>query len=168
LGSLIFLTPSFKSHVSSNTRRTIVLTPKSEATSLITLHVIMASPNCATCNKPSPSLRLHKKCSGCQSSSYCSKACQKEDWRTHQLVCAQFKSFLTSNPRPSSAHKLALLLPVNKKQPQFVWLHCIMRFEGYEYPQDREFLGADNPFLKRIPVSANMASSKFNYAEICP
>ena len=38
--------------------------------------------HCGVCGKPSTS-----KCSLCKSAYYCSKACQKRDWKSHKNVC---------------------------------------------------------------------------------
>lgn len=119
----------------------------------------MASSKCATCNKPSLSLKPHKKCVGCKSSSYCSKECQREDWPTHKLICAAFKPFTNANPRPSPEHKLALLLPVDNDQPKFVWMHSPPSEEHFfESPQVEEFIG-ENTFKRWVYVSSDLASS---------
>jgi hypothetical protein len=48
--------------------------------------------NCAACSKPETEpekpLRLLKPCSKCQSVSYCSRECQKADFKKHKKVCA--------------------------------------------------------------------------------
>ena len=42
-----------------------------------------ANPACAHCSKPEPVSR----CAQCKTKYYCSRDCQKADWKTHRLVC---------------------------------------------------------------------------------
>ncbi|ORY05374.1 hypothetical protein BCR34DRAFT_604534 [Clohesyomyces aquaticus] len=64
-------------------------------------------PRCAICYKASltaagsPLLR----CSRCQSAYYCSRACQKADWKSHKPSCAPQSS--PPSPRPSSVLDIA-------------------------------------------------------------
>ncbi|KAF8878364.1 hypothetical protein CPB84DRAFT_1688354, partial [Gymnopilus junonius] len=41
--------------------------------------------NCMTCGKDAQSDL--KVCSGCKVAKYCSKQCQKEDWKNHKKEC---------------------------------------------------------------------------------
>lgn len=45
-----------------------------------------AIDECATCHKTSTAVSLHI-CSRCECIAYCSRECQRRDWRTHQAVC---------------------------------------------------------------------------------
>jgi hypothetical protein len=72
-------------------------------------------PLCAMCDKPSTQL-----CGGCVSIKYCSRTCQKLDWRVHKLVCKTYKDFLAS--RPSTEHHSAIYFPVDEAGPRFIWL----------------------------------------------
>lgn len=46
-------------------------------------------PKCAACNKTdSESAVRLKHCAKCQTTSYCSRDCQKADWKNHKKVCA--------------------------------------------------------------------------------
>lgn len=76
------------------------------------------SDSCIICDKPN-ALR----CKRCRSASYCSKLCQRGDYPTHKLLCASFSNFDLTK-RPSDEHLRAILFPVDKKRPQFIWLHC--------------------------------------------
>ncbi|CZT41962.1 uncharacterized protein RSE6_01787 [Rhynchosporium secalis] len=45
---------------------------------------------CATCQKSQSDLQTSLKCCArCQTTRYCSVACQKEDWKAHKLVCGK-------------------------------------------------------------------------------
>ncbi|KAH6613186.1 hypothetical protein C7974DRAFT_405322 [Boeremia exigua] len=76
----------------------------------------MANQTCIICNGSNT-----KFCSSCHSISYCSQKCQKDDWPLHKKIC---KTFTTLPSRPSPSHKLAILFPVNSKDPQLVWIEC--------------------------------------------
>ncbi|KAF2120360.1 hypothetical protein BDV96DRAFT_595904 [Lophiotrema nucula] len=55
------------------------------------------SQKCTTCHKePSPSTPL-KACANCKTTLYCSRECQKADWKHHKHTCNK-----TSNPSPAS------------------------------------------------------------------
>lgn len=49
--------------------------------------------------------RLAFVCGRCQTASYCTKECQQADWRSHQLVCADFgeKAWRTAHKLKSPA-----------------------------------------------------------------
>lgn len=86
----------------------------------------MASLTCTICNA-----RNSKKCSVCESSAYCSVECQRTDWPLHRLLCSSYKSVLET--RPSTAHKLGIFFPVEKKVPELRWVKCERRI-GYDFP----------------------------------
>lgn len=43
---------------------------------------------CKTCQKTEPDVSL-KRCAKCSSESYCSRECQKADWKNHKKVCGK-------------------------------------------------------------------------------
>ncbi|SZF05225.1 unnamed protein product [Blumeria hordei] len=45
-------------------------------------------PHCARCHTPYPVDKAAKPCAKCQSVSYCSRECQKADFRNHKKMCA--------------------------------------------------------------------------------
>jgi len=45
--------------------------------------------HCLMCEKPATS-----RCSGCRGVRYCSRECQRRDWRIHKTVCASIKRVL--------------------------------------------------------------------------
>ena len=64
----IYLFKHFSSFESKNFRKTMTSVKK-----------------CNTCE----SLEATKRCSACLKVAYCSQACQKEDWKSHRLVCTK-------------------------------------------------------------------------------
>ncbi|PQE19782.1 Zinc finger MYND-type protein [Rutstroemia sp. NJR-2017a BVV2] len=76
----------------------------------------MATLTCIICNGSNANL-----CSSCRSISYCSPECQKSDWPLHKTIC---KAFTTLPLRPFPSHKLAILLPIDSKDPQLIWIKC--------------------------------------------
>jgi hypothetical protein len=48
-------------------------------------------PLCSMCNR----LGLHQ-CNGCMCIRYCSSQCQKDDWKTHKLICKSYSKFMKS------------------------------------------------------------------------
>lgn len=60
----------------------------------------MSSTTCTTCSKnPSDSSPL-KFCAGCKATAYCSRECQRADWKTHKKTCSGAS---TNNPKPSNS-----------------------------------------------------------------
>ncbi|KAI9050605.1 hypothetical protein LZ554_005764 [Drepanopeziza brunnea f. sp. 'monogermtubi'] len=117
---------------------------------------------CTTCNKSADSSTKLKKCGGCESALYCSTGCQKEDWKTHKLICDEFKTFPVANPRPSTDHKLALLLPEEGGNPKLLWFQThLMKspFAGYETIDYNQHLGDDGPSPEEINLSMYLTST---------
>ncbi|CZT49523.1 uncharacterized protein RSE6_10384 [Rhynchosporium secalis] len=47
----------------------------------------MTGPKCGKCeNNPAENAKLLR-CGGCENIEYCSKACQKADWKEHKIIC---------------------------------------------------------------------------------
>ncbi|KAF9480175.1 hypothetical protein BDN70DRAFT_992901 [Pholiota conissans] len=42
---------------------------------------------CSVCQQYEPEVKTYKWCSGCKSQLYCSRECQKKDWRQHKPIC---------------------------------------------------------------------------------
>lgn len=108
---------------------------------------------CTVCDKEDA-----KFCARCKCTSYCSKACQQEDWSTHKLLCASFSSFATSR-RPTADHHRAVLFDPEKAKPEFIWLLCKWRSDfdeegGYQAPETGTFLGSDVT-SKDAPIQYN-------------
>jgi hypothetical protein len=101
----------------------------------------MATTTCIICNRSDAKL-----CFLCRSSSYCSPQCQKDDWSLHKMVC---KTFTNLPPRPSTSHKLAIIFPVDAKNPQLVWIKCERHVDdedgvAWETPDTQYVLGVEN------------------------
>ncbi|EKD16944.1 uncharacterized protein L3040_006230 [Drepanopeziza brunnea f. sp. 'multigermtubi'] len=117
---------------------------------------------CTTCNKGADSSTKLKKCGGCESALYCSTSCQKEDWRTHKLICDEFKTFPVANPRPSTDHRLALLLPKEGGNPKLLWYQTYLMkspYAGYEMINYSQHLGDDDPSPEEINVSMYLTNT---------
>ncbi|ODA78632.1 hypothetical protein RJ55_06014 [Drechmeria coniospora] len=52
---------------------------------------ILTLPACASCDKAPPEVRL-KRCAKCFSTVYCSRVCQKADWKVHKKSCSKLAS----------------------------------------------------------------------------
>ncbi|OCL02932.1 hypothetical protein AOQ84DRAFT_164543 [Glonium stellatum] len=105
----------------------------------------MATPTCVICNGSDA-----KFCSLCHSISYCSPECQKPDWPLHKMIC---KTFTTLPLRPSPSHKLAILFPVDSKDPQLIWIKCERHVDdedgiAWEMPDTQHLLEIENLDLK--------------------
>ncbi|KAI0400890.1 hypothetical protein F4802DRAFT_469005 [Xylaria palmicola] len=61
----------------------------------------------------------------CKSAYYCSRECQKADYPTHKLLCADFAS-IDITTRPAPHHIRAIFFPANQTKPRFVWLPCAL------------------------------------------
>jgi hypothetical protein len=111
----------------------------------------MAPTRCAWCNRsPQAGEAAFQKCAGCQWEGnavgeemcvrYCGQQCRRDDWRYHTLLCKKLKPFLETNPRPSTAHKLAMLLPQEEKEPELVWM-AITRMGDLDWAETDQILG---------------------------
>ncbi|QDS73296.1 hypothetical protein FKW77_005806 [Venturia effusa] len=72
--------------------------------------------SCAYCAKSGT-----QHCATCKSITYCSKTCQKSDWKAHKHICKTFAHFDQSS-RPSKSHHLAFLFRPDEDKPELVWL----------------------------------------------
>lgn len=56
-------------------------------------------PACASCNRKQSEVTSLKRCAKCHSQAYCSRDCQKNDWKNHKRACARNNATPTlSNP----------------------------------------------------------------------
>ena len=56
------------------------------------------APSCATCKKTGSEAENLKRCAKCQTTYYCSRDCQKADWKVHKKVCSK-----NASSQPSSS-----------------------------------------------------------------
>ncbi|OWP03035.1 hypothetical protein B2J93_3661 [Marssonina coronariae] len=71
------------------------------------------SPTCATCFKPESQLPTSlKRCAKCHTAQYCSRDCQKEDWKAHKRVCGK---------------------PVDQHNPGFHAINGLLGLSGNDY-----------------------------------
>ena len=74
-------------------------------------------------------------CKQCRSIHYCSSRCQKIDWQSYKLLCAQHNN---DDERRSPSHRRAILSQESEKQLRFIWIECQEMEEGghkWEEPQ---------------------------------
>jgi hypothetical protein len=119
--------------------------------------------SCIVCDKEDA-----KYCARCKSTSYCSQACQKNDWRTHKLLCATFSTFATSE-RPTKEHYRAVLFDPDKKKPEFIWLLCKWHEDDdgrYQLPKSETITGHDFP-PQHMPVQYNQRLERRLLNTIC-
>jgi hypothetical protein len=62
----------------------------------------------------------------CRCSRYCSKACQKDDWKVHKLVCKTFQEPKTQAP-PEPGYSRAIFFDVQKAKLEWVWVRMTAR-----------------------------------------
>lgn len=106
---------------------------------------------CVMCQMPG------KRCTACQSCTYCSKRCQSIDWPTHRLLCPQYVKKLSS--RPSPCHRLAIWFRRDHERPRLAWAgvqgegrdNSNLVFDG--------FLGAQHAAHWSLPFSVNSRRS---------
>lgn len=97
--------------------------------------------NCSVCAKPG------KACSVCKNSFYCSRECQKADWKTHRMLCGTFKDFADTY-RPTPDHKRSICFPEDGDGPKFIWL------ETYPEKNGASRISSHSTYLLRIQLAA--------------
>ncbi|KAI1138887.1 hypothetical protein F5Y05DRAFT_354277 [Hypoxylon sp. FL0543] len=104
-------------------------------------------PNCSSpiCKESSPGDLLQ--CAGCKQARYCSKDCQKQDWRNHKTFC---KHVSTNGVSSKSLDPVAYHLKVAAHDPK---VKAIARDIGITLPtSDSEFRGL-NFSMRRLVVT---------------
>jgi hypothetical protein len=92
-----------------------------------------------------------------------------DDEQYHHYVCLAFKTFIEGTPRPTSQHRLALILPEHSSVPQFTWIACGY---GASYPKlemhlgDQsvaKYKGGETVYITEKLKKANSGVRKFTY-----
>ena len=76
------------------------------------------------------------RCSGCGSSWYCSKECQKKAWSLHKILCKFVKDFQDRPEAESPGEKYtrAIFFHPDEGAPRFVWLKTMTEDGEYGHP----------------------------------
>ena len=92
-----------------------------------------------------------------------------DDEQYHHYVCLAFKTFVEGTPRPTTQHRLALILPERSSVPQFTWIACGY---GASYPEVEMHLGdqsvanykgGETVYITEELKKANRGVRKFAY-----
>ena len=103
------------------------------------------------------SYEVSYKCGNCKCVSYCSRECQKADWKTHKLVCNQLSNkFTTKSDRKNLLYHNILmknfLILINHYKLMYNWRHW------------RFYLDNDDKFtFVRIPKLSQFKLEKLEY-----
>lgn len=120
--------------------------------------IIEPYDSCVMCNS-SPA----KRCARCLDCYYCSRECQSSDWPCHKLLC---KDLSSQSPRPSPAHKRAILFPEKDSKPLIIWVLCSRKassefeemgiLKEYETANIRPLLGPGDPMIGSANIQRNV------------
>ena len=80
-----------------------------------------ATPSCAACKKTAAAANVAalKQCAKCKSTQYCSRDCQKADWKVHKKICSRnaANAFVEANAEHSSTYSSPRLNDLEKHIP---------------------------------------------------
>ncbi|KIW26972.1 uncharacterized protein PV07_06755 [Cladophialophora immunda] len=98
-----------------------------------------------------------KICPNCKDARYCSKDCQKLDWKNHKIICPSFREPKPDVTEPNKRmngiiddifplrglvnFRRALFFPGRDQPPRFVWVKTWIAYPGYEQWDKEEFFG---------------------------
>ncbi|KAJ7193918.1 hypothetical protein GGX14DRAFT_405079 [Mycena pura] len=131
---------------------------------------------CQQCAKPPPDGTDLKKCSQCQSVFYCSKECQREDWKCHKKACKPSDSITTPSDQKRLAKLVQALLRKTGLVNRVALLLAIKFDDDFTLGPDKEWVcsWAGQPRMVRIRcevvpadmgVSMQMAMGGFKPSE---
>ena len=104
--------------------------------------------SCANCDKADNPETPFKRCSRCQTSYYCSKDCQKADWKEHKKSCGPSASGQkTSKSAPSHS-----LLNAIQGMGDNTWLHNRPEIEVYSLLIDSHRMRMEDEYVFRGDV----------------
>jgi splicing suppressor protein 51 len=90
---------------------------------------------CESCMKSPPEVTL-KRCAKCSEAQYCSRDCQKADWKTHKKVCGK-------GPQPQSAGSGSIPSFTSSRQPDFSASTSLSPPKGLTQPIAKPFTRLD-------------------------
>jgi splicing suppressor protein 51 len=95
-----------------------------------------ATPTCAACNKTAEAANVTalKQCAKCKTTHYCSRDCQKADWKVHKKICAKNASqaFADARTEHSNSDSSGRLKDLEKHVP-----NPFTRLDQGKYLHDR-------------------------------
>ncbi|KAL6866581.1 hypothetical protein J3F83DRAFT_761635 [Trichoderma novae-zelandiae] len=114
---------------------------------------------CHFCEKGPPEVTL-KRCAGCSKAQYCSRECQKADWKSHKKTCGKTQPSAaapktsTATPKASSSEtKPASSRPTHAmpftRLDQGIWLHDRPETETYQLLVDAYRLRVEDTYTFR-------------------
>jgi hypothetical protein len=80
-------------------------------------------------------------CAICDSVTYCSSDCRKEDIYVHETLCSAYAKHKATE-RPSDEHFRAFIFPAQNLWPRVIWLHC---------PKTEDGQGPSAEFIRSTP-----------------
>ena len=69
------------------------------------------SESCTTCGASPPAVAL-KRCANCNTTPYCSRDCQKTDWKSHKRTCGKQNPSSSSSTATPTSPTFPLTRPV--------------------------------------------------------
>ncbi|KAH7317863.1 hypothetical protein BKA65DRAFT_557271 [Rhexocercosporidium sp. MPI-PUGE-AT-0058] len=100
------------------------------------------------------------KCPLCNVVSYCSFDCYTADSSSHNILCSTYSTFTSKSTRPSTSHKLAILLPCEVAKPKFIWLKTRLHSGDWESADFEDHLGPDQPGSKSFYITRELSAAK--------